>query len=55
MQVNSLLLKSNVASKWARKTPLEVPFILLLFVHKIRRLITRKCDAHKNLYDHILI
>ena len=31
-QVNSLRLNPNVASKWASKDPLEVPFILLLMV-----------------------
>ena len=32
-QVNSLQLKSSVASKWERETPLGVPFILLFMVH----------------------
>ena len=33
-QVNSLLLKSSVASKWASKLLWGVPFILLVMVHQ---------------------
>ena len=40
VQVNSLRLKSSVASKWASKhVPLASPFILMLMVHKYPKII----------------